>query len=173
MGRAREAALADACNRRVRRACGPGWARRLVPVNGSGRGRATPAADSEPRLPVPAAPAATPSPAPAAADRPRRSFRRRRLRATAGHAGRRSSLGRRLRDRRRLVSHRGAGGRGDVDGQGRWGAGSSRATGGWQQVIAGPFPSREDAEANRARLDRAGLRARKSPSRHADVATRP
>jgi len=32
-----------------------------------------------------------------------------------------------------------------------------RATGGWQQVIAGPFPSREDAEANRARLDRAGL----------------
>jgi general secretion pathway protein A len=32
-----------------------------------------------------------------------------------------------------------------------------RAAGGWQQVIAGPFASREDADAARARLDRAGL----------------
>jgi general secretion pathway protein A len=32
-----------------------------------------------------------------------------------------------------------------------------RATGGWQQVIAGPFSSREQAEASRARLDRVGF----------------
>jgi cell division septation protein DedD len=128
-------------------------------VNGSGRGgAASPAAAPSHGIPVPAPPAAVPTPAPAPAEpaapiasqAPLASEPPATPAATAPTAGAFEIVVASFRTEARAAEATSQVKDAGVPVR-------QRATGGWQQVIAGPFASRDEAEANRARLERAGF----------------